>query len=252
RGVEDAPLEAFVEGVVGHDVTGVTDLVAEQIDAGAQDLQRRVHASDLDFAPGAAQAQEGVAAVNGVVALAVEIDVAFDLGDAAQVLVEVVVGAEAEIAGVAGDVQRAVLGGAAGTVVQIAAGQMRLTVDFHVGSECGSRGQTEQGPRNNQLLHGCLFHSYCYSTPGARPGTDCGPGSAKTAVKQSLFCIGEEQLLTAQLIACDGLLSIARDQPVMPLLGQVVLKVRVALWIDQHAAVLVEQCLVAFEQDFVV
>src|SRR5262249_14288572 len=58
-----------------------------------------------------------------------------------------------------------------------------------------------------------------------------------------------EQLLAVDLVAGDGALAGRRDQPIDELLAQLRLDVRVLLGIDQHDAVLVEQPLVALDDN---
>src|SRR2546423_4125560 len=61
--------------------------------------------------------------------------------------------------------------------------------------------------------------------------------------------VREEQLLPADLVVSDGLLSFGRDKPVDELLPGCRLYMRTLRGIHQHDAILIEQPLVAFDQD---
>src|SRR5262249_54153617 len=61
--------------------------------------------------------------------------------------------------------------------------------------------------------------------------------------------IGEEQLLPVDLVIRNRLLALGRDEPVDEGLSERVLYVRMLFGIDQHDAVLVEQALVAGDED---
>src|SRR5215467_1719076 len=61
--------------------------------------------------------------------------------------------------------------------------------------------------------------------------------------------IGEEQLLPVDLVVRDRLLAFGRDEPVDEGLAERLLDVRMLFGIDQHDAVLVEQALVAGDED---
>src|SRR5262249_18411811 len=64
-----------------------------------------------------------------------------------------------------------------------------------------------------------------------------------------LVRVGVEKLLAIDLVVGDGLLTLRRDHPVDKRLSEFVLDVGVLGGIDQDDAVLVEQALVAFDQD---
>src|SRR5215472_5870524 len=61
--------------------------------------------------------------------------------------------------------------------------------------------------------------------------------------------IGEEQFLPVDLVIRDRLLTLGRDEPVDEGLAESLLDVRMLFGIDQHDAVLVEQALVAGDED---
>src|SRR5262249_53068845 len=65
----------------------------------------------------------------------------------------------------------------------------------------------------------------------------------------SLVCIREEQLLAADLVTGDRLLSFWRDEPIDERLPEVLLDVRVLCRVDEHHAVLIEQPLVTLDED---
>src|SRR6185295_7415177 len=64
-----------------------------------------------------------------------------------------------------------------------------------------------------------------------------------------LSCVGEEKLLTADLVIRNRLLALRRNEPVDERLAELFLDVRVLGGIDEHYAVLVEQPPVAFDED---
>src|SRR3954447_3031123 len=64
-----------------------------------------------------------------------------------------------------------------------------------------------------------------------------------------LVRIGEEQLLSVDLVSGDRRLPVRRDQPVDEVLPQFLLDVRKLRGGHQHHAVLIEQPLVAFDDD---
>ena len=61
--------------------------------------------------------------------------------------------------------------------------------------------------------------------------------------------VGEEELLAFKLEAGDGLLGIGADPPVDELLGGFLLDLRALGGVDHHDAVLVQEGLVAFDED---
>src|SRR5437763_7994994 len=61
--------------------------------------------------------------------------------------------------------------------------------------------------------------------------------------------IRKEQLLSADLVGSDRILTLARNQPVDELLGELPFDVRMLLRIDEHQSILIEQPAVAFDDD---
>src|SRR5262249_36042524 len=64
-----------------------------------------------------------------------------------------------------------------------------------------------------------------------------------------LIGIGEEELLTVDLVTSDRLLSLLRDKPIDERLPKVLLDVGMLVGVDEHHAVLIEQALVALDKD---
>src|ERR1700682_1423321 len=61
--------------------------------------------------------------------------------------------------------------------------------------------------------------------------------------------IGEEELLALDLVLGNGFLALGRDHPVDESLPGIPLYARMLVRVHQHPAVLIEQALVAFDQD---
>ena len=67
--------------------------------------------------------------------------------------------------------------------------------------------------------------------------------------RTELFCVREEQLISAHCIRRNGLLATIRNEPVHELLTRLGFNRRTLLVVDQNYAVLVEQALVAFDMN---
>src|SRR5262252_4486029 len=73
--------------------------------------------------------------------------------------------------------------------------------------------------------------------------------SRRYMLRPRLVGVWEEQLLSLDLIVCDRLLTLRRDEPVDEGLAEFFLDVRVLSRIHQHHAILIKQPLIAGNED---